>query len=157
MHDFPAEVLFKDSWVCVVWSGNTNVSDPMTLEEWSSLPHACFTFGRTGVVPIDLLLGPLAEMRKRQVLSESFLALPLILPGTRLVAVLPSRIGELFHRSVDLRLIRPQKPIPAFTEAMTWNPASDTDPAHVWLREQVRLVSAQHLRVMRFNGQLLSS
>ena len=146
MHEFPAEVLFKDSWVCAVWSGNKHVSDPMTLEEWSTLPHACFTFGRSGIVPIDLLLGPLAEMRKRQVLSESFLALPLLLPGTRLVAILPSRIGELFHRSAEVRLIRPPKPIPVFTEAMTWNPACDSDPAQVWLREQVRWVAAKHMR-----------
>jgi len=142
IHHLPSEVLFKDSWVCVVWSGNNHVSDPMTLEEWSSLPHACFTYGRSGIVPIDLLLGPLAEMRTRQVRSESFLALPLILPGTRLVAILPSRIGELFLRSVDLRLVRPPQPIPAFAEAMTWNPACNGDPAHVWLREQVRLVAS---------------
>ena len=99
MPNFPAETLFKDSWVCAVWSGNKNVSDPMTLEEWSALPHACFAFGRTGIVLIDLLLGPLAEMRTRQVLSESFLTLPLILPNTRLMAMLPARIGALFSRA----------------------------------------------------------
>jgi DNA-binding transcriptional LysR family regulator len=145
MPNFPAETLFKDSWVCAVWSGNKNVSDPMTLEEWSALPHACFAFGRTGIVLIDLLLGPLAEMRKRQVLSESFLTLPLILPGTRLMAMLPSRIAALFARSTDIRLVKPPKPVPSFSEAMTWNSLYDNDPAHVWLRQQLKLVADHQL------------
>jgi DNA-binding transcriptional LysR family regulator len=145
MPNFPAETLFRDTWVCAVWSGNKNVSDPMTLEEWSALPHACFAFGRTGIVLIDLLLGPLAEMRTRQVLSESFLTLPLILPNTRLMAMLPARIGALYSRNVDIRLVKPPKPVPAFSEAMTWNAQYDNDPAHVWLRQQLKLVADQHL------------
>jgi DNA-binding transcriptional LysR family regulator len=145
MPNFPSDVLFEDTWVCAVWSGNKAVSDPMTVEEWAALPHACFAFGRTGIVLIDLMLGPLAEIRTRQVLSESFLTLPLILPHTRLMAMLPSRIGALFARTVDIRLVKPPKPIPAFTEAMTWNALYDSDPAHVWLRQQLKLVADLHL------------
>lgn len=145
MPNMPAEMLFKDGWVCAVWS-STKVSDPMTLAEWSAFPHICFTYGDGELVLTDMLLGPLAEMRKCQVLSESIIALPLILPGTRLIAVLPSRIGELFARNTDIRLVRPPKRIPAFTETMTWNPMCNDDPAHVWLRQQLKLVAAEHLQ-----------
>lgn len=151
--NFPSEVLFKDKWVCAVWSGNRSVSDPITLEEWSALPHACFAFGRTGIVLADLLLGPLAEMRTRQVLSESFLTLPLMLPNTRLIVLLPARIGDMFARSADIRLVQPPKKLPAFSEAMTWNALYDNDPAHTWLRQQVKLVAERHLNVGEFAFQ----
>jgi DNA-binding transcriptional LysR family regulator len=148
--NFPSEVLFKDKWVCAVWSGNKAVSDPITVEEWAALPHACFAFGKTGVVLADLLLGPLAEMRTRQVLCESFLTMPLMLPNTRLLAMLPARIGSMFSRSAEIRLVQPPKKLPAFSEAMTWNPLYDKDPAHTWLREQVKTVAERHLCVGEF-------
>jgi DNA-binding transcriptional LysR family regulator len=143
--DMPAEVLFKDSWVCAAWSGNESISDPITLEEWSSLPHACFSFGCGSMVMTDLLLGPLAEVRKRQVVSESFLAIPLILPGTRLIAMLPSQIAELLKSSADIRLVEPPKHIPPFSETMTWSSLCDLDPAHVWLRQQLKLVATHDM------------
>jgi DNA-binding transcriptional LysR family regulator len=93
----------------------------------------------------DLLFGPLANMRERQVLSESFLTLPLIVPRTRLVAALPSRLGEYFTRNAEIRLVRPPEPIVGFSESMSWNASSDGDPAHAWLRQQLKLVAAQHL------------
>ena len=142
---FPSEVLFEDKWVCAVWSGNKEVSDPMTLQEWSALPHACVSLGRSSIVLNDLLFGSLADTRERQVVSESFLALPLIVPRTRLVAVLPSRLGEHFTRNPEIRLVRPPKPIVGFSESMSWNACSDSDPAHGWLRQQLKLVAAQHL------------
>lgn len=141
-----SEVLFKDSWVCAVWSGNKNISDPITHEEWSASPHACFTFGGKGMVLIDMLLGPLAAKHKRRVLSESFLMLPLILPGTHLIAMLPSRLGRFFTDIADIRLVKPPKSFPGFSEAMTWNPVSDTDPAHAWLRKQLKIVATEQLR-----------
>lgn len=144
--DLPAEILFTDSWVCAAWSGNDNISDPMTLEQWSSLPHACFSFGCSSMVMTDLLLGPLAEVRKRLVISESFLAIPLILPGTRMIAMLPSQIAERVKHSADIRLVEPPTHIPALSETMTWNSLCELDPAHVWLRQQLRWVAARDLR-----------
>jgi LysR family nod box-dependent transcriptional activator len=144
MPNFAADVLFRDTWVCAVWSGNQDVSDPITVEEWAALPHACFAFGRTGIVLADLMLGPLAEMRTRQVLCESFLALPLLLPNTRLLAMLPSRMASLFARNTDIRLVKPPKPLPAWSEAMSWNTLYDNDPAHSWLRQQLKLVAVKH-------------
>ena len=146
--DLPGEVLFKDSWVCAAWSGNESISDPMTLEEWSSLPHACFSFGCGSIVMTDLLLGPLAEARKRLVISESFLTIPLILPRTRMVAMLPSQIAERFKHSAEIRLVAPPMHIPALSETMTWSSLCELDPAHIWLRQQLRLVAAHDLHAV---------
>ncbi|HTU63605.1 MAG TPA: hypothetical protein VMF89_34315, partial [Polyangiales bacterium] len=62
---------------------------------------------------------------------------------TRLMAMLPSRIGALFARNADIRLVKPPKPVPSFSEAMTWNSLYDNDPAHVWLRQQLKFVADQ--------------
>ena len=140
----PGQVLFSDEWVCAVWSGNADVSDPMTIEQWSRLPHACFGFGSSGIVLADLMLGPLAEARTRQVVCESYLTLPYLLPQTRLMALLPSRIARLFASNGQIRLVQPPRDFPRFAEAMSWNPLYDNDPAHRWLREELGAV-AKHI------------
>lgn len=133
----PGQVLFSDEWLCAVWSGNDEVSDPMSMEQWSSLPHACFGFGSSGIVLADLMLGPLAVARTRQVVCESYLTLPFLLPQTRLMALVPSRITRLFENNNEIRLVQPPREFPSFAEAMSWNPLYDNDPAHRWLREEL--------------------
>jgi DNA-binding transcriptional LysR family regulator len=142
MSDFPAAVLFDETWVCAAWSGNDQVSDPMTMQEWSALPHACFALGHTGILLADLLLGPLVEVRQRRVTSDSFLTLPLLLPNTQLIAMLPSRVASLYARATGIRLCKPPKALPGWSETMTWNANSESDPAHAWLRQQLKLIGA---------------
>ena len=91
----------------------------------------------------DLMLGPLAVARTRQVVCESYLTLPFLLPHTRLMALIPNRIARLFANNGQIRLVQPPKDFPNFTEAMSWNPLYDNDPAHLWLREELVEVAKQ--------------
>lgn len=139
----PSQTLFSDSWICAVWRGNHEVSDKLTIEQWSAMPHVCFGFGNTGIVLADLMLGALAPMRTRHVVCESFLTLPMLLNKTRMVALLPSRLGRAIQGLAQIRLVQCPVELPRFVQAMTWSPLHETDPAHVWLREQVADMAQQ--------------
>jgi DNA-binding transcriptional LysR family regulator len=133
--EFSSLRLFSDSWVCAVWRGNTQVSDQLTHAQWCSLPHATFGYGRSGISLGDLQLGSFATERTRALVCGSFLALPLLLRETQLVALLPRRLAELLQSAGDLRFVKPPLDIPEFAQAMTWSPAYTSNAAHAWFRE----------------------
>jgi LysR family transcriptional regulator, nod-box dependent transcriptional activator len=82
----------------------------------------------------DLQLGKPANERSRAVICESFLALPLLLRGTQLVATLPSRLATRLQATADLRLVALPLDSPEFVECMAWSPLYSEDPGHQWLR-----------------------
>jgi LysR family nod box-dependent transcriptional activator len=141
--DFPSQSLFSESWICAVWKGNTEVGEELTREQWSRLSHASFGLGRSGAFLADLQLGPLAVERTRAVIAESFLAVPLLLRNTNMVALLPRRLAELLRASAEIRLMAPPVQLPDFVEAMTWSPLFNADAGHQWLRRELSDVAKQ--------------
>jgi DNA-binding transcriptional LysR family regulator len=137
----PTETLFSDSWVCAVWRDNHEVGDKLTTQQWSSLPHACYGFGSSGIVLADMVLGGLAPIRNRTLVCESFLSLPLMLQKTRLVALLPARMGRILQGVGGVRFVQCPIELPLFREVMTWSPLFERDPAHLWLREQILAIA----------------
>jgi DNA-binding transcriptional LysR family regulator len=51
---------------------------------------------------------------------------------------LPARLVQ--DRSDRIQVIAPPLPIPSYEMAMIWHERSHLDPAHTWLREQVKSV-----------------
>jgi len=133
----PSQDLFTDHWVCAVWRGNTSVGECITKQQWLSLPHASYGMGRSGLFLGDFQLGKLASERSRTLICESFLALPLMLRGTQLVATLPSRLAALLQPAADLRLLALPYESPEFVECMAWSPLYSQDPGHQWLRSML--------------------
>lgn len=140
----PSQTLFSDSYAMAVWRGNHDIGDKLTLEQWSAMPHACFGFGNSGIVLADLMLGSLAQQRTRKIVCESFLTLPLLLQKTRLVALIPARLGKIVSQMPDIRIVGLPVELPKFSQSMSWSPLVASDPAHIWLREQV-VETAQQL------------
>lgn len=133
----PSQDLFSDRWVCAVWRGNTSVGDQITRQQWASLPHASYGVGRSGMFLGDFQFGKLASERSRTLICESFLALPLMLRGTQLVATLPSRLAALLQPAADLRVVGLPFESPVFVETMAWSPLVSQDAGHQWLRAQL--------------------
>jgi DNA-binding transcriptional LysR family regulator len=65
------------------------------------------------------------------------LHLPLVLPGTRLVATLPERIAQMSVSSLAIKTF----PLPVqhepLNEILLWHKRNETDPAHAWFRELI--------------------
>lgn len=141
--DLPSEVLFKDRWVCALWSGNAAVGDCLSLEQYLSLPH--LAYGRA----IDHLSGladqaasALHPERRVSVTLETFFLLPFLLRGTNMVAFVHERLGRRLASLSDIRLVEPPFDVPIMAEAMFWHSRSTSDPAHAWLRAQIAQAGA---------------
>src|SRR5581483_8710648 len=103
-----SQVLFHDRWVCAVWSGNRDVGDSMTLDEYMALPH--LGYGET-VQELTGLADRTASLlypdRRVNVSVETFFLLPFLLQGTKMVAFIHEGLGRRLAAISDIRLVEP--------------------------------------------------
>lgn len=139
---FPSEPLYSDRWVCAVWSGHPSVGCSITVDEYLALPHLIFVPGpghriqpRVGVSPVD-------QQRRPRATAESFVLMPLMLPGTELICLVPEKVGSKLCRNGDIRLLDPPHELKPVEQSMFWNPRRSRDPALCWFREELETVAA---------------
>ena len=73
--------------------------------------------------------------------TPHYLAAPWTLANTDLLAALPARVGRLFAARFPLAVREIDEPGASLKLHQVWHPVHQGDPAHKWLREQVRLAA----------------
>jgi DNA-binding transcriptional LysR family regulator len=139
--DVRSAPLFTERFVVAVDRGHPEIGDHITEEQFRTLPYLAYD-GTPGLTISDLRLRRLGIDRHIDVSTQSFVIQPLMLPGTRLVALLHERLAAAFVPHLPIRVLDPPFDLPPMTEAMFWSPRTDADPAHRWLRERVRRAAA---------------
>jgi DNA-binding transcriptional LysR family regulator len=132
----PSERLFDDEYVCAVWSGNKQVKDHLSLEQYLSLGHIVVLYGRTRQVPFfDEWFRAHFEYRRRiDVITTAFNLVPQLLIGTSRIATLHRRLATFYKRYLPLKLATPPMETPRLEEFMQWHRSRERDPGTVWLR-----------------------
>ena len=145
-YDLPGrrQVVFRDSFVCIVSAGNPRLRDgALTLDDLGTLRHAAAGFGAGTATPADRMLDRLGVPRNVEITVQGLLPLPFAVAGTDLCAFVPARLA---HRCAGLLdIVVAQLPVgPAeLVEAAHWHPSSSSAPSLLWLREVLREVSHQ--------------
>jgi DNA-binding transcriptional LysR family regulator len=144
-HRFPHETLFTDELVAVVCRDHPSVGEQLTVEQVRELPHLLHS------VPGGEALGSFVaqELAARDIVrtiaasAPSATLMPLLLRGTSMVAFLPSRLAHAMQEVAHLRVLASPVSLPALVETMFWPAGRDRDdPAHLWLRRQIRALAA---------------
>ncbi len=73
--------------------------------------------------------------------TPHYLSTPWTLANTELLAALPERVGRLFAERFELMLRPIEIPTATLLLHQVWHPVRQAEPAHRWLREQVRLAA----------------
>ncbi|MGW0704464.1 LysR family transcriptional regulator [Streptomyces sp. NPDC002643] len=141
LREFPHATLFTDRYVCTVWNQHPEVGDEITLEMFSGLPYLTYT-DPEHATSVDAQLDAAGVERKLEVSTGSFVVSPMMLRGTRLVALLHERLALAMRETAELRILEPPLPLKPITELMFWHPRSQDDPAHRWLRKEVAAMAA---------------
>lgn len=141
----PSAVLFKDSYSCVVWSDNTLLGDSISLEQFMELGHVSTLFGSQRQAPSfeEWFLKSTGLVRKVEVTTSTFSAMPQFVIGTNRIATMHTRLAKVYARYFPLRLLHPPMEIPPIVESMQWHKFYDRDPAHMWFRSVVRDVAGR--------------
>jgi LysR family transcriptional regulator, nod-box dependent transcriptional activator len=124
-------------WICAVDRNHPTVGDSITAEQYFALPHV---FGRPSghTASAEELVRRLLDIEVPVHISvPSLLHLPLVLPGTRLVATMPERIAQMIPAILQVKTFPVPFATPPLHEILLWHKRHDSDPAHAWLRELV--------------------
>jgi DNA-binding transcriptional LysR family regulator len=133
--DFPHLPLFSDRFVCAVDADNDRVGRTITLEEFSSLPYLATSCGHE-VSPAEAQLDKLGIARNTEITTAFGLA-PLLLRGTRRIALVHERLAWQLADQVRLRLLEPPMPLEPIHQLLLWAHRAEHDPGHRWLRNRI--------------------
>jgi DNA-binding transcriptional LysR family regulator len=128
------ERLFKEDFVCLLGADHKLRSRRFTLKQYLELSH----------VAVGTLDRPLADLglRRRVALSVPFLV-PAVaaVAGSDLVLTLPRKLAKAVAAMANVRFVEPPPEIKSFQYFMVWHPRLTAEPAQVWFREQLRIVT----------------
>lgn len=130
---FPVTDLYDDTWVFLVADGHPSVDDRLTRNDLGRLPWV--TYQRTYDAPAVRQLGMLGIEPRVEVSVDSFQLLPLMVAGTRRIALIQARLARLLAPLAAVRVVEPPYEAVLLREAMWWHPVHTHDAAHIWLRE----------------------
>lgn len=135
----PAEPLFADDYVCVVWAGNECVGERLTLEQYLGLGHVVVRFGQQRFPALDeWFLDRYGHARKIEVVTASFNAIPQLVVGTTRIATIQRRLAAFYARYLPLRLLEAPIEMPPLAESIVWHRYRDQDPGNRWVRQMLR-------------------
>jgi DNA-binding transcriptional LysR family regulator len=135
--------LYEEQWLVVADAGNPVVRDGVTPAELAALPWAA-AYDR-----LPRLFSPLEGLRSLghsvtvELHTESFAALPALVAGSDRVALVPARLAYQLAPATGTTAVPCPFDVHPYTLAFAWHPQFDRDPAHLWLRERIRVSSAE--------------
>lgn len=141
--DLVSQALFRDRFICAVRKGHPLTEGRLTAQRFAQCDHVDVvqhtpSAGNSG--PIDRRLHLQGLERNVVMIVGSFATAIAMARQTDLVASVPDKpTSSLRSGLVELEL--PFAPIEV-TVSMLWHPRMDADPAHRWLRNEVRSVCA---------------
>lgn len=151
----PTEVLFEDTFTCVVWTGNTSVGPSLTLDEYLALGHVVVNVGGSDPrANYDEQVLRRSRLRRRAEVSvPAFSLAPQMVVGTDRAATITTRLAVRYARILPLKLLPLPVAIPPMVEVLQWHKVREYDPAHHWFRrllqDVARTLPAQPLVVPR--------
>jgi len=141
--DHPAELLFEESYVCVIWSGNQSIGERLTFDEYIAADHIVVEFAGSRVPAFDSwFIERFGVVRRIAVRTQSLTTLCELVVGTNRIATVHRRLAEYEARALPLRLCEPPLNIPTLIECVQWHRVRSHDPVLRWLIDHMRAVAA---------------
>lgn len=144
---FPGESrpMWRDRMVLIADRGNARLRDgALSLEDLAELPHAVGSFGPGVLTPADRAFGELGIERRVALTVTGFLALPFVVAGTEMVAMVPEKLAAI-HTRVDGPVVQVEPPFGEVVLAEGYWFGTDrlSDPAHRWFFARLDELAAE--------------
>jgi LysR family transcriptional regulator, nod-box dependent transcriptional activator len=140
----PKEILFQDTHTCVAWKKNRQVGSAISATQYLTLGHVIVHVGEIGSANYDeRVLRGLNHKRNIEVVTPSFDMAPQLVIGTDRIATVATRLACKYAKLLPIKLLPVPIEIPPMVEVLQWHRAHDQDPAHQWLRTQLKRTVAQ--------------
>jgi DNA-binding transcriptional LysR family regulator len=129
--------LFRDEFVVVMDPTNPLLErEVLTVHDIATAPQAVGEFGGSIVTPAMQFFQRMGESPAVAARVAGLQALPSVVEGTDLVALVPRLLAARAHSVVAVEFAE-ELEVP-LVEAMYWHPLQTSDPANMWLRSLVQ-------------------
>ena len=142
--DHESEFLYEDSWSCITWTGNTDLKEDLTLEDYLAVGHAISCWdGDKQLSCIEQLVAQCGYKLSVEVAATGFTLLPPLLVKNRLIATVPTSLAYTFASQYPLRVLNCPLPIPNVVKKIQCRKYHDQDPAITWIRGVLQQVARE--------------
>jgi DNA-binding transcriptional LysR family regulator len=131
---FYQQRVFEQKYVCMVRQGHPRIGESMSMKTFIEARHAVVNAEGTGHGIVEAMFERAGLAPEMVVRLPHFLAAPMVVAATDLVATVPFKLGELYARTLPLRLLPHPLKIPVFQVNQYWHRRFHKDPANQWLR-----------------------
>lgn len=135
--------LYSDHLVCVVRTDNPCVVDGLSLARYAAMRHVTVTISGVGESAVDVALAAQGLTRHIALRVPHFIAAAMLVADSGMILTLPSRLARLLAKRLPLALLDLPLQLAPLSPAMIWHERFHSDPAHVWVRQQLVDVVAQ--------------
>ena len=132
---FGGQVLFTETYVCVMRRGHPLARESITLDEFASAEHLLITLTGEATGFVDRLLKKRGLKRRVAMTANQFLVAPLIIQNSDMIMTLALRTAERFAEVNELHIVPvPLEPDPVDL-TLLWHKELIRHPAHEWMRQ----------------------
>ncbi len=131
---FEAVVLLRDPFVLIARRNHPIAAVPLSLEEYAAANHVLVSPRGATSGAIDGTLAGFGLTRRISLLVATYLALPVALAASQLVATVPRRVAEQIAATAEIEIV--QLPLDlSVTVSMAWHRRATSEPAQAWFRD----------------------
>ena len=138
--DISSDVLFEETFSCLLDRSTLPANGQLDLDNYLLRPHISVSVDGCSTGEIDRLLRDEGLQRRIAVSVPHWRTAPSMISNTDLILTVASRTLDNALLDEELVSLSPPLPIPPFPFVQLWHNRFGEDPAHRWLREQVRQV-----------------
>lgn len=139
--DIVVEPLLRERFVAVLRRGHPAARNRLTLKRYAALEHVLVAPRGTPRGVVDTVLEAQGLRRRVARTVATFGVAPYVVAGSDYVLTLAERIARPLAAQLDLQIRPCPSQLPTFEISMAWHRRVDADPAHAWLRDQLRGVA----------------
>jgi DNA-binding transcriptional LysR family regulator len=143
------EVVFRSAFWLIAAAGHPEIAaagvkprEALPLDLFCRLPQAIRSVDGSMSGFTDEALAEVGRSRQVVLALPHFAAVALAVAQSHLIAAIPSQFAEACAKPMGLELYALPMPTAVPEISMYWHSRHDRNPAHQWLREHVRAVSA---------------
>ena len=131
---FYQQRMFEQKYVCMLRHGHPRIGESLSMKGFIEARHAVVNAEGTGHGMVEAMFERAGLAPEMVVRLPHFLAAPMVVAATDLIATVPQKLGEVYAKILPLRLLPHPLKIPAFQVNQYWHRRYHKDPANQWLR-----------------------
>lgn len=130
-------LLLEEPLVVIARQGHPQLKQQCLKQQFLDAQHVVLP-DRNRRLPLDQILNTPGWERRTGAQVTQFSGLLNTCAHSDMIATVPQRLADQYAAPLNLRVFPFPAPIPPVPVYLLWSPLLDKDPAHQWLREQLK-------------------